>query len=231
MARSKGRFPMSKRLPIAFLLGLLAALVVSRGRTVVSAAPRRSKAAMQELTTDVRTMFGKGQDTAPPTSTDAATTSSDDPPSPQGTVAAATAETTAASADNGDAATTTTTNDGDIATNIPGEQVAGASTAPTAPATIAAGEDESGTFHPTLAETDEFGVIVTDDEPAGFAAIEHSVKGDGSPSCPDEYPIKGNANSRIYHRPGEPSYEQTIPEVCFANEEEAGLAGYRPRRS
>ncbi|GIW04842.1 MAG: hypothetical protein KatS3mg059_1462 [Thermomicrobiales bacterium] len=48
--------------------------------------------------------------------------------------------------------------------------------------------------------------------------------------CPERYPIKGNASSRIYHLPGEPSYEATNPEICFASEEAAAALGYRPRR-
>ncbi len=48
--------------------------------------------------------------------------------------------------------------------------------------------------------------------------------------CPERYPIKGNASSRIYHLPGEPSYEATNPEICFASEEAATALGYRPRR-
>lgn len=57
-----------------------------------------------------------------------------------------------------------------------------------------------------------------------------AVKGDGNPVCPAEYPIKGNANSRIYHRPSDPSYEPTIPEFCFATEEDARKAGFRAPR-
>lgn len=49
-------------------------------------------------------------------------------------------------------------------------------------------------------------------------------------SCPDDYPIKGNANSRIYHLPAESSYEQTIPEFCFATEADAKAAGFRARK-
>lgn len=48
--------------------------------------------------------------------------------------------------------------------------------------------------------------------------------------CPERFPIKGNASSRIYHLPGEPSYEATNPEICFASEEAAAALGYRPRR-
>jgi hypothetical protein len=52
----------------------------------------------------------------------------------------------------------------------------------------------------------------------------------GVETCPPEFPIKGNATSRIYHRPGEPSYEATIPELCFANEAAAIAKGYRARK-
>lgn len=57
-----------------------------------------------------------------------------------------------------------------------------------------------------------------------------AVQGDGNPVCPTEFPIKGNANSRIYHRPTDPSYEPTIPEYCFATEEDAQKAGFRAPR-
>jgi hypothetical protein len=48
--------------------------------------------------------------------------------------------------------------------------------------------------------------------------------------CPEDYPIKGNASSRIYHRPGESSYDATIPEICFASDAAADAAGYRERK-
>ncbi|HET7717949.1 MAG TPA: trigger factor, partial [Bauldia sp.] len=58
-----------------------------------------------------------------------------------------------------------------------------------------------------------------------------SVAGTGESDCPDGYPIKGNASSMIYHLPGQGSYENTIPEICFATEEDAGNAGYRASKS
>ena len=94
---------------------------------------------------------------------------------------------------------------------------------------VEAGEDQNGTFRPTRVEPDAFGVVVTDDAPAGLEAGDHWVKGDGSATCPDEFSIKGNASSRIYHLPGEPSYAQTIAEICFATEEDAKAAGFRAR--
>ena len=45
--------------------------------------------------------------------------------------------------------------------------------------------------------------------------------------CPPQAPIKGNANSMIYHRPGQQYYDITVAEECFATEVEAQAAGYR----
>jgi endonuclease YncB( thermonuclease family) len=47
-------------------------------------------------------------------------------------------------------------------------------------------------------------------------------------SCPPGYPIKGNGDSGIYHVPGGAYYDATNPEQCFATEEDAQDAGYRP---
>ena len=45
--------------------------------------------------------------------------------------------------------------------------------------------------------------------------------------CPPGYPIKGNANSGIYHVPGGRFYERTVPERCYASEADAESDGYR----
>lgn len=55
------------------------------------------------------------------------------------------------------------------------------------------------------------------------------MKGDFGGDCPEAYPIKGNATSRIFHLPGQSSYDKTIPEICFATDADAVAAGYRPR--
>ncbi|KZE90039.1 sunset domain-containing protein [Microbacterium sp. TNHR37B] len=54
-----------------------------------------------------------------------------------------------------------------------------------------------------------------------------SVWGTGGYNCPAGYPIKGNADSGIYHVPGGAYYSRTIPEECFATEAAARAAGYR----
>ena len=46
-------------------------------------------------------------------------------------------------------------------------------------------------------------------------------------NCPPSAPIKGNAESMIYHLPGDAFYTRTNPEDCFATEAAARAAGYR----
>ena len=45
--------------------------------------------------------------------------------------------------------------------------------------------------------------------------------------CPDGYPVKANANSRIYHVPGGRFYDRTTPERCYAHTADAEADGYR----
>ena len=45
--------------------------------------------------------------------------------------------------------------------------------------------------------------------------------------CPAEAPIKGNANSGIYHVPSGQFYGKTKAEQCFATEQDAQNAGFR----
>ena len=59
------------------------------------------------------------------------------------------------------------------------------------------------------------------DVPAG------AVRGDGGTEPPAGYPVKGNANSMIYHLPSFPSYKSTKAEYYFASEDDAIAAGYR----
>jgi hypothetical protein len=58
-----------------------------------------------------------------------------------------------------------------------------------------------------------------------------AIAGDGTANCPPDYPIKGNRQSRIYHRPGQGSYAPTVAEFCFASEEAAEAAGFRASRA
>ena len=45
-------------------------------------------------------------------------------------------------------------------------------------------------------------------------------------SAPEGYPIKGNADSMLFHTPESRWYDQTIAEVWFATEEAAEAAGF-----
>lgn len=68
-------------------------------------------------------------------------------------------------------------------------------------------------------------------EPDAPSLPAGAVQGDGSADCPTGFPIKGNASSMIYHRPGTGSYERTVPELCFATDAAAEAAGYRAPRN
>lgn len=65
----------------------------------------------------------------------------------------------------------------------------------------------------------------------GISVPAGAVAGTGEYDCAEGYPIKGNASSKIFHAPGQSSYERTIPELCFATEEDAIAAGYRASKS
>jgi small subunit ribosomal protein S6 len=59
---------------------------------------------------------------------------------------------------------------------------------------------------------------------------EGAMLGDGTGECPDDYPIKGKASSKLYHSPGSPSYKRTVPDFCFATTEAAEAAGFNPTK-
>jgi len=54
------------------------------------------------------------------------------------------------------------------------------------------------------------------------------VKGDGENNVPEGYPIKGNADSRIYHPRESRFYDNTVAEYYFATPEVAESFGFRP---
>ena len=59
------------------------------------------------------------------------------------------------------------------------------------------------------------------------AVPDGSIAGDGTTTCPPDFPIKGNSTSSIYHAPGTASFERTIADFCFATSETAEAAGFR----
>lgn len=46
-------------------------------------------------------------------------------------------------------------------------------------------------------------------------------------ACPDSHPIKGNADSMIFHVPGGMSYERTQAERCYCTAADAEADGFR----
>jgi endonuclease YncB( thermonuclease family) len=63
-------------------------------------------------------------------------------------------------------------------------------------------------------------------KPATGGGVSGPVSPAGK-SCPSYAPIKGNASSMIYHRPGQQYYAVTTPEECFRTAASAEAAGYR----
>lgn len=97
------------------------------------------------------------------------------------------------------------------------------------PSEVTEDEDEEASASADSAPTEPIDVAGAEGEPQ--AAANGAVEGDGSADCPEGFPIKGNADSLIYHLPGGGSYENTIPEMCFATEDDAVAAGYRAARN
>jgi large subunit ribosomal protein L4 len=66
--------------------------------------------------------------------------------------------------------------------------------------------------------------VVADVEPAPYGKGSHAPLEDNSE--PKGFPIKGNADSMLFHGPDSPYYSQTVAEVWFATEEAAVAAGF-----
>jgi large subunit ribosomal protein L4 len=77
----------------------------------------------------------------------------------------------------------------------------------------------------TVADTAQ---AVADSLDDGFEAGEYpgSVLPDADGNGPDTHPIKGNADSMLYHVPGSSHYKATKAEVWFDTEESAEAAGF-----
>jgi large subunit ribosomal protein L4 len=96
---------------------------------------------------------------------------------------------------------------------------------------------ESSHYSQTVAEvwfaTEEAAVAAGFSKPASVvAAEERAPYGEGSRAAnedgsePKGFPIKGNADSMLFHGPDSPYYSQTVAEVWFATEEAAEAAGF-----
>jgi large subunit ribosomal protein L17 len=87
----------------------------------------------------------------------------------------------------------------------------------------------------SVVAADEASLEAGDDE-GGLAAVgfaeDEAPYGEGSAapledgSQPAGFPIKGNADSMLYHVPDSPYYDSTVAEVWFATAEDAEAAGF-----
>jgi large subunit ribosomal protein L17 len=84
-------------------------------------------------------------------------------------------------------------------------------------------ETADATAGEPVAEDVEVEESASDDEHP-YGAGSHAPLEDGSQ--PEGFPIKGNANSMLYHDEDSPHYSQTEPEVWFATAEDAEAAGF-----
>ena len=102
------------------------------------------------------------------------------------------------------------------------EAIAGADEPVPAPPTVA---------HPAQAAPPE-AAVANAPPPMALADVPPgAVLADGTANCPPAYPVKGNAQSKIYHTAASRVYEQTIPELCFATPRDAEAAGFRPPKN
>ena len=100
---------------------------------------------------------------------------------------------------------------------------------PSAPVSPAAAPSPSPMPAPAVksAPTETSATTIAGAETAGLDA----VPGDGSLVCPDDFPVKGNATSKIYHLPGTSYYAMTKANVCFRSPEAAERAGFRASKT
>ncbi|SHL01094.1 large subunit ribosomal protein L17 [Pseudonocardia thermophila] len=93
--------------------------------------------------------------------------------------------------------------------------------------------DEEAKAEETAAEEATAAAAAAETEVEESASTEEAPYGPGSHAplddpneAPEGFPIKGNADSMLYHTPGSPHYAQTVAEVWFATEEAAEAAGF-----
>jgi len=63
-----------------------------------------------------------------------------------------------------------------------------------------------------------------------LASCAHMSFSNVNGTCPTGFPVKGNADSGIYHLPQSTFYTRTLAEFCFDSEEAAKKGGYIPAK-
>ena len=82
-------------------------------------------------------------------------------------------------------------------------------------------------FTVTTADPDADAAAPSPDEGAAAGASTGDWVEPVEGVCPATHPIKGNAQSGIFHVPGGMSYDRTVPERCYASEADAEADGFR----
>ncbi len=93
-----------------------------------------------------------------------------------------------------------------------------------APAADEAAEDQISIMDDPNVDSDDDGEANPDDETPFGPGSAHPLEGGEAPS--DEYTIKGNADSMLYHPPESPFYSRTKAEVWFTDAATAEAAGF-----
>jgi large subunit ribosomal protein L17 len=99
------------------------------------------------------------------------------------------------------------------------QKAAAAAPAEETPAPVA----DTAAAEPAEAEDEVVESASTDDAPYGEGS--HAPLEDVA-EAPEGFPIKGNADSMLYHVPGTSFYDRTVAEVWFATAEAAEAAGF-----
>lgn len=81
---------------------------------------------------------------------------------------------------------------------------------------------------PATAQTSTAGDTATTKRPADAPYGVGSARAGDDGSGPSGWLVKGNEDSKLYHTPDNPSYEQVRAEVWFRDEESAAQAGFSP---
>jgi large subunit ribosomal protein L17 len=109
----------------------------------------------------------------------------------------------------------TVTDEADRARRVAASQSAPAAEPEQASETATAPAEDAAQAPSTDAETAE----------GPYGAGSHAPLEDAG-QAPEGFPVKGNADSKLYHLPGTAHYDRTVAEVWFADAEAAEAAGF-----
>ncbi len=120
----------------------------------------------------------------------------------------------------------TVSNEADRARRVSTSQAAPAAGTQAAPAAAAATTTEDDTAAEEAAVETE---VAQEESSADATTGSHEPLEDGTQ--PEGFPVKGNADSKLYHLPGTRFYDATVAEIWFATAQDAEAAGYELPKS